>query len=103
MTTPTFESLRQAPYSGQTNRPPFEPAPFPSHQGERSRAQRVLFRFVFAYLLLYNLPFPIGSLPFTEKPKGWYDAIWNAVVPWVGAHLLPLAKPITIFPSGSGD
>ena len=103
MTPPTLEADRQAPYSGATNRAFVELDSSPVHAVEWSTTQRALFRFVFAYLLLYNLPFPIGSLPFTEKPKGWYDAIWNAVVPWVGAHLLHLTKPITIFPSGSGD
>jgi multidrug transporter EmrE-like cation transporter len=29
--------------------------------------------------------------------------MWRAVVPWVGAHVLHLAAPITVLPAGSGD
>ncbi len=32
-----------------------------------------------------------------------WQAAWNAVVPWVGEHVLRLAEPITILPNGSGD
>lgn len=31
------------------------------------------------------------------------DAIWRVVVPWAGAHVLRLAIPVSIRPSGSGD
>ena len=68
-----------------------------------SVARRIGFRFVFAYLVLYNLPFPIGGLPLTDPLKNWYDKLWHGVVPWFAAHVLHLAKPITIFSNGSGD
>jgi hypothetical protein len=58
-----------------------------------SIARRVLFRFVFAYLVLYQLPFPI--------PLPWYGDLWNAVVPWVGRRLFRV--DITVRPNGSGD
>jgi len=32
-----------------------------------------------------------------------YQALWKAVVPWFGAHVLHLARPATAVPSGSGD
>jgi hypothetical protein len=66
-----------------------------------SPAQRIGFRFLFAYLVLYNLPFPLAT-PF-YGPSGPYRAIWHAVVPWVGAHVLHLAQPITTFEGGSSD
>ena len=66
-------------------------------------AQRVTFRFVCAYLLLYNLPFPLGSIPYVNVAARWYDRLWHAVVPWIGAHVLNLAHPITVLPNGSGD
>jgi len=68
-----------------------------------SLARRIGFRFVFAYLVLYNLPFPIGGLPLTDPVRNWYDKLWHAVVPWFAAHALHLASPITIFSNGSGD
>ena len=68
-----------------------------------SLAQRVAFRFVFAYLLLYTLPFPLDAIPFLSVVDRWKDAVWQAVVPWVGAHVLYLAHPITVLPNGSGD
>jgi hypothetical protein len=66
-------------------------------------ATKLGFRFAFCYFLLYCVPFPLGTLPYTEKPAEWYEALWQKVVPWVGQHLLHLAQPITIFTNGSGD
>jgi len=63
--------------------------------------KRISFRFVFAYLLLYNLPFPINVLPggyFLGLPWTW---LWNAVVPWAGKVVFGV--DITVFPNGSGD
>ena len=68
-----------------------------------SIARRIGFRFVFVYLVLYNLPFPIGGLPLTDPLKNWYDKPWHVVVPWFAARVLHLAKPITVFSNGSGD
>ena len=96
MTTQLVDPIRQSRYTPDA-RPPAQP------YAVWSARQRVGFRFVFTYLVLYNLPFPLGTIPFTEKLQGWYANIWNAIVPWFGAHVLQLAKPITIFPSGSGD
>jgi len=115
MSTPQLDQTRQAPasppYTGtgarhtMPVRPPAELPPSASGATTKSwsTGQRIGFRFVFAYLLLYNVPFPIGTIPYTSKLQGWYTAIWDALVPWFGAHVLHLAKPITIFPSGSGD
>jgi hypothetical protein len=64
---------------------------------------RVACRFAFAYLILYNFPFPLGALPHTEYVGDKYAAIWHAVVPWVGRHLLHLNHAITVFTNGSGD
>jgi uncharacterized membrane protein YphA (DoxX/SURF4 family) len=72
-------------------------------------ATRVVFRFVFCYLALYCLYVSsfveqivkfAFTLRFTDTS---YDLFWHRVVPWVGSHLLHLAKPITIFSNGSGD
>jgi uncharacterized membrane protein YphA (DoxX/SURF4 family) len=53
------------------------------------------FRFLFAYLMLYMLPFPIN---FNDAPDG-LGIIWVRVVPWVFRHLLHVN--ITVVPSGA--
>jgi hypothetical protein len=65
--------------------------------------RRIAFRFAFAYLVLYNLPFPLTEPPKTEKLDKAYDWLWHKIVPWFGKHVLHLAKDITVFPNGSGD
>ena len=67
--------------------------------------KRILFRFAFAYLLLYSLPFPLDFL-LAVIPKGEvvlqpYTDLWNAIVPWVGKLLFHVK--ITVQPNGSGD
>jgi hypothetical protein len=63
-------------------------------------AKRLLFRFAFAYLVLYNLPFPLNMLP-SQATSQWYDALWDAPVHWIGKHLFHV--DITVRPNGSGD
>lgn len=62
---------------------------------------RILFRFIFAYFVLYNFPFPLNVLPYVAAWTGPYYELWNRFVPWVGKHLFHL--DITVFPNGSGD
>jgi hypothetical protein len=66
-------------------------------------AQRIGFRFAFAYWVLYCLPFPLPQLP----GMGWlterYDALWEALVAWVGRHVLHLETELVVLPTGSGD
>jgi uncharacterized membrane protein YphA (DoxX/SURF4 family) len=64
---------------------------------------KIAFRFGFSYFGLYCFPFPLGVIPYTEKPAEWYELGWQKVVPWVAKHILHLAQPITIFSNGSGD
>lgn len=66
-------------------------------------AKRIAFRFVFAYFVLYIIPFPVESLPFTTALVEKYNDFWHAIVPWVGKHLLRLSYDITVFQNGSGD
>jgi hypothetical protein len=68
-----------------------------------SLPRRVAFRFVFCYLVLYTLPFPIGYVPFTDYLSTKYSTMWLPIVVWFGAHVLRLRQPITIFSNGSGD
>jgi hypothetical protein len=68
-----------------------------------SAAHRVVFRFVFSYVVLYLFPFPFGSYPGRLLPFPLWDRMWYALVPWIGKHILHLRNAITIFPNGSGD
>lgn len=64
-------------------------------------AKRVLFRFVCAYFVLYNFPFPLEYIPFLDWVVGPYYSFWHALVPWVGKHVFGV--DITVFTNGSGD
>ncbi len=71
-----------------------------SHPAEWNRAQRVAFRFFFAYFVLYFFPLPSG-LASPEWLSGVTDGLWHKVVPWVASHLFHVK--ITNFSNGSGD
>jgi hypothetical protein len=64
-------------------------------------AQKVLFRFAFCYLVLYNLPFPLDYVFFTTNVAKPYQDLWNFVVPWVGEDVLNVDP--SVLPNGSGD
>lgn len=64
-------------------------------------AKRLLFRFVCAYFVLYNLPFPLEYIPFTDWLVGPYLELWQALVPRVGKHVFGVS--ITVVTNGSGD
>lgn len=68
---------------------------------EWSPLQRVAFRFVMAYLILYIAPFPIDLITAVTGDTDWYTQLWYAFVPWFATHFLNLT--ITVFPNGSGD
>jgi len=70
---------------------------------EWTLAERFGFRFLLVYLVLYTFPGPINELHGTDFISTPYAAIWHAVVPWFGTHILRLANPVTFHPSGSGD
>ncbi|HEX9940752.1 MAG TPA: hypothetical protein VGG03_01950 [Thermoanaerobaculia bacterium] len=64
-------------------------------------AKRLLFRFVFAYLVLYIFPFPLSVIPGVGIVLQPYEKLWNWLVPWVGKHVFRV--DITVLPNGSGD
>jgi uncharacterized membrane protein YphA (DoxX/SURF4 family) len=72
-----------------------------------SLALRIAFRFVFCYVLLYNLPFPLEYLPIPglEALFTAYFKFWDVVVLWTGAHVLHLSHPVEVMrgKTGSGD
>lgn len=70
---------------------------------------RLVFRFVFSYLILYSLytyDSLLGFLRFMVTGRffdGLLDPLLHRIVPWVARHLLHLPKDITIFSNGSGS
>lgn len=63
-------------------------------------AKRLLFRFVFCYLVLYIFPFPLDLIPgpfFEELPV----KLWDPLVLSAGQHVF--GTEITVRPRGSGD
>jgi hypothetical protein len=68
-----------------------------------SRLNLLGFRFAFVYLVLYNLPFPLGVLPFTGSLAQGYQLLWHRVVPWTARHILHLNHEIATSNNCSGD
>jgi len=71
--------------------------------GEWNVAQRIGFRFLLVYIVLYTYPGPVDELPFTSFLSTPVNAFWRKFVPWVGRSVLHLAQPVSVQPSGSGD
>jgi len=69
-----------------------------------SLPHRILFRFLFAYLVLYIAPTLANAVPWVSKLGQFYFKAWHALVPWVAIHVFHLSgQPTTYFPTGSGD
>jgi hypothetical protein len=68
-----------------------------------SRGHRILFRFAFVYLVVYNLPFPLNILPIPglEIVLGTFGDPWANFVIWVGKHVFHATA--TVHRTGSGD
>lgn len=70
-----------------------------------SLAQRILFRFVCAYLTLYNLSLAGYLIPGMRVLADAYTRLWHPIAPWVAIHVFHLSGPVTVYPAvnGSGD
>lgn len=70
-------------------------------------ALRIAFRFAFCYLALYNMVVLANTssrlIPGLSSLVQAYSTMWQSITPWVGARVLGITRPITYFPSGSGD
>ena len=90
------------PLAVRTETPEIEPATEPRGAAAPAwgAAKRLLFRFAFVYLVLYNLPFPLTMLPDRVIRKA-YVGLWEAPVKWVGKHLFHVN--ITPLLNGRGD
>src|SRR5690242_20303311 len=101
MTQPSAPSIPVTPsYHPRSDRDSGLPA---EPMREWTLAERFGFRVLVAYVVLYTFPGPINELPGTDFITSPYGTLWRTVVPWFGAHVLRLANPISIRPSGSGD
>ena len=63
--------------------------------------KRMLFRFVFAYFLLYLFPFPLNVIPYVSAVAEPFEKLWDFLVTWVGLSVFGVE--ITVLPNGSGD
>ena len=77
------------------------PGAEPPKPASASGAIAVVHRFLLVYLVLYNLPFPIGYLPGTERLGELCTELTKKLVVPVGWIVFGI--PITVFPAGSGD
>ncbi|HEX4960790.1 MAG TPA: hypothetical protein VF173_08120 [Thermoanaerobaculia bacterium] len=69
-----------------------------------SLAQRVGFRFLFSYLILFSLTGQeIAQIPFCEPLVDKYTELWHAVAVWIGRHLFHITYKIALSGDGSGD
>jgi uncharacterized membrane protein YphA (DoxX/SURF4 family) len=68
-----------------------------------SLAQRVGFRFAFAYIVIRLFPFPINLIPGTSWGTQAYSDLWDPIVLAVGKHVLRIGTAISTGPSHSGD
>lgn len=68
-----------------------------------SAAQKIAFRFFMIFFILYIFFNPNGVIPFYDGIYNLYIEPFHKLIPWIGAHVLHLAKPITAFTGGSGD
>jgi|HubBroStandDraft_3_1064219.scaffolds.fasta_scaffold05475_4 hypothetical protein len=60
--------------------------------------KKLLFRFAFVYLILYNLPFPLDYI-ISDIVDLWYFQMWTPLVRWVGKHVFN----VILTAHGSGD
>ncbi len=71
--------------------------------------QRILFRFIFAYLILYPAPATeradlLSALPYGAFLARAYISLWHSIVPWVARTVFHLkGRAITYVRTGSGD
>jgi hypothetical protein len=98
---PAVDTGRFAPESPILDQPLDQPLDGKAAAPVWSLATRLLFRFGFSYLVLYNFPFPLDYIPYVDAAVLPYYQMWKLLVPWVGSHLFHVDA--TTLPNGSGD
>lgn len=66
-----------------------------------SIGEKIAFRFLFIYFLLYTFPFPLVVFPFVTDFN--FTNLWSPLVIWSAKNILKLDYEITVLPNGSGD
>lgn len=61
--------------------------------------EKIAFRFVFIFFLLFIIVNNNGAYPFWGQPTEFL----HTIIPWIGKHVLHLSYEITVFTNGSGD
>lgn len=102
-----MEPARAVPdvFPAATQEPLNKPAPAtaaPITSPDWPFALRIAFRFCVAFLLWFDMPFPIGFIPGTATIAGWYNSVCVPFVRWIGQHVL-LLPDVVYSPNGSGD
>jgi hypothetical protein len=59
-------------------------------------AHRVIFRFVFSFLVLAIFPFPFNSFGGSVYPTGFYERMWFAAASWLSKYVLHLPSTPTV-------
>jgi hypothetical protein len=62
-----------------------------------------LFRFAFCYWLLFCIPILSTQIAGLDWIGKLISPAWNAMVVWVGEHVLGISSPINVTANGSGD
>ncbi len=65
--------------------------------------QRVSFRFVFCYFVLYILPFPFNHIPGYYQLTVKFGNPWQQFVLYIADAVFRVPGPIAVGPNGSGD
>ncbi|MEP6611546.1 MAG: hypothetical protein ABJA76_06665 [Mucilaginibacter sp.] len=68
-----------------------------------TNTQKIAFRFFMIFFVLYVLFNPNGVLPYYDLVSNVYINAFHIFIPWIAQHVLHLAKPVVIVPTGSGD
>jgi hypothetical protein len=68
-----------------------------------SSTQKIAFRFCMLFFVLFIFFNPNGAVPFYDGIYELYIDVFHQLIPWIGKHIMHLAKPITEFTGGSGD
>ena len=79
------------------------PTPATETVAHWSLPTRIAFRFTFVYFFLWVYPRAVGSLGKAVQYSNPVRALWHALVPWVGAHVLHLHGYFGEIANGSGD
>ncbi|KAF0188356.1 MAG: hypothetical protein FD167_6213, partial [bacterium] len=67
------------------------------------KAKLTFFRFLCAYLILYNLPFPLRNIPYLAGVSQLYKDASDLFVIWVGKNILRISDELPRLNNGSGD